>query len=353
MKYRDKVLVSISALIVAACATPQENPNYQYSTKYKGASPYQSAGVQNSQVQTTPVSYRHESYQAPLAPPVATYQTASHSAQSSSQAASYNPEYQACLSRETNRQLIGGAVGGSAGAFIGKELIGGTAGTLVGAGIGGTAGYGVGNLSTNCEQHLTPVFGQSASTYTPQSGAVQTYGAQQSATNASYNSSSLPSYQIAGTTTTPYVEESVITETVIPASNVSLAQTAIQAPSPTDAAYGQTSGTPGYEALIASQNTNVPSTQIADISQPQSARAIVTDLQPITRSASSQTLTAGFAPQGFSSQALSHIVEEGDTVYSLSRSVCSSIEDVQRLNGLGANFGIRIGDQIQLPASRC
>ncbi len=340
MTYRNIIFASCSALILASCATPQENPNYQYSTKYKGASPHQSASV--------PISYRGEGYRAPLAPAVATYQTASHNTQTISQAASYNPEYQACLSRETNRQLIGGAVGGSAGAFIGKEVIGGTAGTLIGAGTGGIAGYGVGNLSTNCEQYLTSAVAQN-------SAAVQTYSPAQSVTNASYQSDSLPSYQIAGTTTAPYIEESVITQPAHQSAHIAVAQTHAPAPSPTDAAFGVTTGTPGYEAVNASFNTTpapisrtASATHSSTITQPPSGRAIVTDLQPITRSVSSRTISAGFNPAG-----TAHIIEEGDTVYSLSRSVCATIEDVQSLNGLGTNFNIRIGDALRLPASRC
>ncbi|XER21972.1 LysM peptidoglycan-binding domain-containing protein [Fretibacter rubidus] len=44
---------------------------------------------------------------------------------------------------------------------------------------------------------------------------------------------------------------------------------------------------------------------------------------------------------------------EGDTVYSLSRKLCTSIDDIKQMNGLGSDFNIKIGDSLRLPASRC
>jgi LysM repeat protein len=54
MSVRLAVMIAASAVILSACATSQENPNYKYSTKYKAAVP-------TSSVQTVPVSYETSS----------------------------------------------------------------------------------------------------------------------------------------------------------------------------------------------------------------------------------------------------------------------------------------------------
>jgi len=48
-----------------------------------------------------------------------------------------------------------------------------------------------------------------------------------------------------------------------------------------------------------------------------------------------------------------YVVQEGDNVYRLSKTVCATSEDIQSMNGLDAAFTIRAGEIIQLPASRC
>lgn len=49
----------------------------------------------------------------------------------------------------------------------------------------------------------------------------------------------------------------------------------------------------------------------------------------------------------------SYVVQESDTVYSLSRARCSTPAEVQTINQLDAAFTIRAGEIIKLPASRC
>jgi len=46
-------------------------------------------------------------------------------------------------------------------------------------------------------------------------------------------------------------------------------------------------------------------------------------------------------------------VNQGDTVYSLSRKLCSSVEIIKDMNELSADFAINIGDTLKLPASGC
>lgn len=48
-----------------------------------------------------------------------------------------------------------------------------------------------------------------------------------------------------------------------------------------------------------------------------------------------------------------YIVQQGDTVYSLSRELCIGVDEIQTNNNLAADFGIKIGQNLSLPASRC
>ncbi len=54
MPVRLAVMITASAAVLSACATPQENPNYKYSTKYKASVPAQMA-------RTVPVGYETSS----------------------------------------------------------------------------------------------------------------------------------------------------------------------------------------------------------------------------------------------------------------------------------------------------
>jgi len=57
--------------------------------------------------------------------------TTTYASASSSASGTYSRVDQECLRREKNHELIGAAVGGSLGAWAGKELIGGTTGTSI------------------------------------------------------------------------------------------------------------------------------------------------------------------------------------------------------------------------------
>ena len=150
-----------TAAILTGCATAQGNPNYQYSTKYKAAQPTSYASSTSGQVQAAPVSYQSAS----------SYHTAPHTG-----ASTHRVLDQACLRKEQNRELLGGAIGGTVGAIAGNKILGGTTGTVVGAGLGGTLGYGIGDKSVNCDPVTvsTPqpsVYQQPASAQTGYSGA--------------------------------------------------------------------------------------------------------------------------------------------------------------------------------------
>ena len=48
-----------------------------------------------------------------------------------------------------------------------------------------------------------------------------------------------------------------------------------------------------------------------------------------------------------------HAIKAGDTVYSFARKLCTSVDEIKAMNSLGADFNIRLGDTIRLPASKC
>lgn len=48
-----------------------------------------------------------------------------------------------------------------------------------------------------------------------------------------------------------------------------------------------------------------------------------------------------------------YVVRSGDTIYSLSRRLCAPISDIVRVNGVGNDFAISIGQTLILPQSRC
>jgi outer membrane lipoprotein SlyB len=203
-----------------------------------------------------------------------------------------------CQRRETNRELIGGAVGGTVGAFAGKELIGGTKGTVAGAALGGVVGYGLGDISTNCAPAA-------------RSNAVYQSAAAYSATAVRYEAATCP----AGTT--PYSNGTCLLDN--PNANLqSLAVTAAPTPS-----YQQAQTAPRTQTVI---------------------NASTAPMAPSAYMATEVTRSYGGA---------NYRVAAGDTVYSLSRKLCVPVTAIQGSNGLDANFGIQVGQNLNLPASQC
>lgn len=271
------LLSALSGGVLTACATPQENPYYKYSSQYKGT-PVTVAEA-GTVFETAPVSYEAVSYETVQSP---TYTRVNHE----------------CLKKEKNHELLGGAVGGTIGAVVGKELIGGTKGTIIGAGLGGAAGYGIGDKSVTCD---------------PQ--------------------------PIVTTQAAPIVSQAYV--------------------SPTDTEFAPISdqGTPGYQvlqaqtvemfetpaALPSTQNVAVPQAQEVDYDYTANTIAVSAN----TFAVPSETRIIGGGTFG------SYIVKQGDTVYSLSRQLCVDLGDIRSLNNLDASYGISIGQTLRLPASRC
>lgn len=338
-------LLSLSlttAALLCACATSsQENPNYAYSTKYKASSPYDLGTP--SPAQPTVQAAGYSQTQAPVTYGTQTYPASQYHAQP----VTYTRTNHECLAKEKNRELLGAAIGGTAGAVAGNKTIGGPKGTVIGAVVGGAAGYGIGDKSIDCDPVIVtasqpgqaqPYYSQAPTNYYPSNVTAptpQTYQPQ-------------PQYQTAPQTaqqSQPYAP--------------------MRAPvtAPTDQAYGETYGTPGYHAMMAAGNNPVATQpqmqqatpqQYAQPTQPQPA-PVVSQPAPYYGQPSPQYMQPVAAPAmpASNGQSIYHEVVEGDTVYSLSKRQCVAPQDVQRLNNLNANFNIRLGDFIQLPASRC
>jgi len=284
MLTRLPLISVLSAAVLTACATPQENPYYKYSSQYKGETTV--VAETGTVFETAPVSYETVSVDAAEYQPVST--------------ASYTRVNHECLKKEKNHELLGTAIVGTIGAIAGKELVGGTEGVALGAVIGGAAGYGLGDKAVNCDPQ-TVVMEQAA----------------------------------------PIVSEAYV--------------------SPTDTEFTPLSneGTPGYQVLSAQ---TVEIFDAPAVAQPSGIAAITgTDAQPVEYDYTANTISASADTFAIPSETrlmgdasyASHIVKQGDTVYSLSRQLCVGVGDIQSLNGLDASFGISIGQSLRLPASNC
>ena len=158
------------------------------------------------------------------------------------------------------------------------------------------------------------------------------------------------------------------TETApIQQSQPTLASTQAPAPStsPTEQAYNadQMVGTPGYEMMRAQaaqqaapapqpQPMPAPTTQVAgprEVTYDYAQNIIgQTTPAPTTIDAPPVPSTAVNVPTGYS-----YVVQPGDTVYSLSRSLCVAITDITVPNGIGSDYAISIGQSLTLPSNRC
>ncbi len=313
MSARFTALIAAAALM-SACSTTQENPIYQQSTKYKASSPYKVATTSPAQAQTyqashiqpsAPVTYQSQT----VAPAQATYTQVNHE----------------CLNKENNRQILGTAIGGAAGALAGNEIIGGTKGTVIGAVAGGAAGYGIADKSINCDPIAVPV-----------------------ADSQPYVS---PAYTSAAPQPT-YTYASVAgTETELTAPEITTPEVPISGEAPTDAEYGDTFGTPGYHAIQSADNGYSIAAETETIELGTTEDAIIPVRPRFYMSDSAGGASASSEPA--KTHGMRHEIVEGDTVYSLARERCVGIEDIRYLNNLEENFAIRLGDYLTLPASQC
>lgn len=357
MRYSSALIATTAALAFAACSTAPSNPIYQQTTTYKGSTPLQqqaaiqTASANNSLSSTGQVAGRSMVHQAgyqtvsyadsPTAEQPAariTYQnapqysapqySASQYADNTAQAQQYqsgytrvNPE---CLAREKDRKIIGAVAGGAIGGFAGNKIAGDkkTLGTVAGAALGGAAGYGIADKSIACDPEFVPVASTTQTTpYIAQPYQEQTYQGQTASTQV-YDSHT---YQASSTRahTTPAISE-------------------------TTQSYGA-AGTPGYYAV----NGMNPAQNSA---QQTIAQPVYTAPQPAQISASAAQPISGYGASQISGQNLGltrHVLQPGDTVYSLSRKSCSTVADFQALNNIDSSYYIRAGDEILLPSGNC
>ena len=132
------------------------------------------------------------------------------------------------------------------------------------------------------------------------------------------------------------------------APSVSLASNAPDQ-APTDSAYGDTYGTPGYHAMQANgefeseTSSTEPSVTITQSETSQSVAEVTAPTSSYPHASQYSYVTSD--PSEFEAgdkDVIMHRVVEGDTVYSLSRRQCVSVEDIQALNSLNSEFYIRL-----------
>ena len=286
-------LVATSMLAVVGCSTTQQNPIYQQTTKYKGSNPYaDQAVVQQARYQTqapAPVRY---------APQQANYNAVSQQA------------YQDCISRESNRKLLGTAAGGIVGGLVGRKVAGDnkTLGTIGGAAIGGAAGYGIADKTIRCDRAPAPMVRQTAPTYQAQPQA-QTQA-------VTYQAPAAPVTQASGSGIQENTES-----------------------------FGS-SGTPGYYAVNGFEAPTTSASQYSQNTQIQTLnpQQVVPEPMPVPTGFQSLPTQAG---------TIRHRVITGDTLYSLARTTCSSVAEIQQMNTINSEFYIRVGDDIMVPSGRC
>jgi len=295
-----RALTATTLLVLAGCSTTALNPNYQQTTKYKGSNPYAP--------QEVPLGYsdaavvQQAGYQTQEAAPVKYIQQANH-----------DLNYLECVSKESNRKILGTTAGGIVGAIAGRSIAGDnkTLGTAAGAALGGAAGYGIADKTIACER--APVVVRQIA----------------------------PPYQAV---------PQAIPQTA-----------AFEAAAPTNGIQENTAsvgenGTPGYYAV----NGIAPPAPVLQIAPQQVMEQLspqLAQVQPL-RPKQIQPATKSFLGTKtytvpVSAMTTRHIVKPGDTLYSLARASCSTVAEIQGLNTINAKFYIRAGDEISLPSGRC
>ena len=149
-----------------------------------------------------------------------------------------------------------------------------------------------------------------------------------------------------------------------PVQTSSVAST-VSAVAPTDSLYGATevNGTPGYMALQSARQNVAPeavakTTTLAATSLGGANGAGTPIAYDYSRNlVSADAITTGQqipnTARLLGKAAQNYTVQQGDTVYSLSRKTCVGVNVIQSMNGLNTNFAIQIGQPLALPASVC
>lgn len=294
MALRQLLIISPFLFALAGCETAQENPNYKYSSTYGNNAPQ--ALAQNSrhpdQLQTAaPVRYVNTVPTQQAAPIVQT---------SSQTFSSQNINPQPALSHVSTGSSIGASTSTATYTRVDASCLDG---------------------HIACQPVSIPATTQQAVIAPPYNPAAQDGGAN--------------NYIFAAHESAPTTHAVAATE---------------YTPSLTENAYsGDSVGTPGYEIFRQSQAQNNSPAPIQSAPVPsQLAAAPQQPIHPVV-----QPKVAPEWPQAYTALGNQYVVKSGDTVYSLSRSVCSSVSEMQSLNSLDGNFTIKVGQIIQIPASTC
>lgn len=330
MRVQPKALLLTVAMTLTACATAQENPNYKYSTKFKGAAP-SSAYASNTASETRQYSPVSDNGVAQASVSHTGYQ---YAAQEPTAPLSYTQTVPAAAVTHTHN--------------ISQPTISqpNISGHTVAAGYAVTSQpYAAGSHSPSYYSH---VHADCVS-----SGQQGTRACTPAALPISVKSAHItPPYRSTGAQR----PQTVFASETAPAPHYETRSYSAGAPvSPTHDLMPESYGTPGYEAMKNAETGWSHEPQNSHMSHPNaSAPAMGT---PATLSASTAN-TDPYAPM----QPLldrqhrlgqSHAVVQGDTVYSFARALCSSVEDIKHMNGLDAQFSLQIGQVIRLPASNC
>jgi hypothetical protein len=298
-----RLLLIGSAFLAASCATAQENPNYQHSSKYGQtqvadngyASPYQSSQVRAEQVQTAGASstqaavYSDNLNQFDPQTGAQTYsagttQSLIHThATRSGRSLTHTHAMEPGHSNAPAHTVDSGQVNS---AYVGNE------GTMI------QATHPIENNTSPTERSYDTNQMQG----TP--GYEMMRAQQQAAPTPSYQPGPTPDY-------TPYTPPIA-------------AAPAPRNPQPVTYDYGQN--------IVVTENA--PSQQ-----------------QVPNYEGSYDRGRVGTAANIGTGQ--SYIVRQGDTVYSLSRRLCASIPEITAPNGIDGSYAISIGQTLYLPTSRC
>ncbi len=288
MRVFNYAFTATTVLILAGCSTAALNPNYQQTTKYKGSNP-----------NGNEVVVQQAGYETQAPAPVTYAQQGASTGYAQPQTRSAN--YLECISKESNRKIIGTTAGGVVGAIAGRKIAGDnkTLGTVAGAAIGGAAGFGIADKTITCDREPV-VVRRSAPINQPAPQAV-TYHAPASTSGVQENTTSA----------------------------------------------GE-NGTPGYYAV----NGIAP-----PVAAPQQVKPQLAQIQPIHPQQIQPETKQLQGPKTYtvpvSAIVIQHKVKPGDTLYSLAKTTCSSVAEIQNLNTINAEFYIRAGDDILLPRGRC
>ena len=302
MSARKTFALSAAAIILTACATAQENPQYQYSTKYKGDSPY--ATTQGATQGTTyasntlPAQTQNVVFQQQ---PVETsyHSQAAYSATSYATTAQAGPSYSrvnaACI--QQNAQHTPGCEPSSVA------------------------------ITQTTAQVAAPYAPQPQTLYATDRTEIAIVSPTEQAMPDSYGT---PGYEAMKNAESGWSYEPAMTP------EWEVTQSTRPAPAPSTIA-------PSSTALL---GQSVPVTEPFESALPApSARhaEIYSARSPVMMPRVEQSFTLGTQRE----------VIAGDTVYSFARKLCSSIDEIKAMNSLGADFNIRLGDTIRLPASKC